>query len=378
MRVLHIAAGNLYGGVETLLVTLARFKDLCPSMAPEFAVSFQGRLSEELAAAGVPVHCLGPVRTRQPLSIWRGRRRLSELLQQRQFDVVVCHMAWTQAVFGATVRSTGLPLVFWLHGATDGRHWLERWAARTRPDVAICPSRFVAATLPSIFPEVRGEVVHCAIASQGNDERANARLATRTEMGVPDHNVVVIQASRMEPWKGHAVCLQALGMLREVNGWECWQVGGPQRPKEYGYFESLKQLSLRLGIAHRVRFFGQRTDVAKLLTAADVYCQPNTGLEGLPIVFGEALYAGLPIVTSRLGGFWELVDESCGVLVPPGDVAALAGALRRLIEDRDLRTELQGKGPERARKFFGPSSQIPKLRDILTEVKQGRSRRPPA
>ena len=203
-------------------------------------------------------------------------------------------------------------------------------------------------------------------------------LATRTELSVPDHNVVVIQASRLEPWKGQSICLQALGMLREVKGWECWQVGGPQRPKEYQYFESLKQLSLRLGISHRVRFFGQRSDVARLLTAADVYCQPNTGLEGLPIVFGEALYAGLPIVTSRLGGFWELVDESCGVLVPPGDVTALAGALCRLIEDGDLRTELQGKGPERAREFFDPSSQIPKLSDILTEVKQGRSRRQPA
>ena len=80
MRVLHIAPGNLYGGVETLLVTLARFKDLCTSMEPEFAVCFEGRLSSELELTGVPVHHLGAVRTRQPLSVWRGRRHLSELL----------------------------------------------------------------------------------------------------------------------------------------------------------------------------------------------------------------------------------------------------------------------------------------------------------
>ena len=374
MRVLHIAPGNLYGGVETLLVTLARCRDLCPSMEPEFAVCFEGRLSEELEAAGVPVHRLGAVRTRQPLSVWRARRKLDELLRLGTFDVVLCHMQWPQAIFGSTVRAAGVPLAFWLHMATDGRGWLNRWAARTRPDIAICPSEFVAAKLPNIYPGLRCEVVHYAIVSQGNVAGAETRLATRAELGVPDRNVVVIQACRMESWKGQSICLEALGMLRDLTGWECWQVGGPQRPKEYEYFESLKHLSSRLGIAPRVRFFGQRSDVASLLAAAEIYCQPNTGLEGLPIVFGEALYAGLPIVTSKLGGFWELVDASCGILVAPGDVTALAEALRRLIEDTDLRTKLGGNGPRVAHKFFGPSSQIPKLGYLLAEITRSPSR----
>src|SRR5579872_6438503 len=52
IRVLHVAAGKLYGGVETLLVTLARYHKLCPEMEPEFAVCFEGRLAEELRATG--------------------------------------------------------------------------------------------------------------------------------------------------------------------------------------------------------------------------------------------------------------------------------------------------------------------------------------
>jgi glycosyltransferase involved in cell wall biosynthesis len=368
MRVLHIVPGNLYGGVETLLVTLARFKDLCPSMEPEFAVCFEGRLSGELAAAGVPVHYLGAVRVRNPLSILRARANLSGLLRRQRFDAVVCHMAWPQAVFGSVVRTAGVPLVFWQHLATDGRHWLERWARRTVPAIAISPSQFVAQTLANVYPQVRSEVIYYPIAPPLNGANAQARAATRAEIDVPDDSVAVIQASRMEPWKGQSVCLRALGTLRDLPGWVCCEVGGPQRPHEAEYFQSLKDLAVELGIADRVRFLGQRSDVSRLLAAADIYCQPNTGPEGLPIVFGEALYAGLPIVTSELGGFWELVDESCGMLVPPGDVAAFAAALRTLIKDRDLRAKLQSNGPARAQHFFAPSSQIRKLGDLLANV----------
>src|SRR5262245_26620326 len=63
LRVLHICSGKLYGGVETVLVTLARLRHCCPSMEPHFAVSFEGRLSQELADAGAAVHFLGQTRT---------------------------------------------------------------------------------------------------------------------------------------------------------------------------------------------------------------------------------------------------------------------------------------------------------------------------
>ena len=57
---------------------------------------------------------------------------------------MVCHMAWAQAIFGPVARAARLPLVFWAHGATDGRHWLDRWARMTPPDLTICNSHFTA------------------------------------------------------------------------------------------------------------------------------------------------------------------------------------------------------------------------------------------
>src|SRR5258707_4403389 len=110
MRVMHIVSGRLYGGVETLLVTLARCRELCAGMEPEFALCFDGRLREELAASGVAVHLVGEVRARHPLSVLRARRRLREVLNTRSVDVVVCHLPWTQAIFGGVARSAGVTL----------------------------------------------------------------------------------------------------------------------------------------------------------------------------------------------------------------------------------------------------------------------------
>ncbi len=112
MRVLHVVSGKLYGGVETMLVTLARRSDLCPQMEPEFALCFEGRLRAELEAARAPVHSLGEVRIRYPLSVMRARKRLQDVIAQRRIDVVVCHLSWAQAIFGPAVRTMGRSLVF--------------------------------------------------------------------------------------------------------------------------------------------------------------------------------------------------------------------------------------------------------------------------
>ena len=98
-----------------------------------------------------------------------------------------------------------------------------------------------------------------------------------------------------------------------LSGWVCWTAGGAQRPAEAAYLAELRQTAARLGIAERVRFLGQRTDVPHLLAAADVHCQPNTGPEPFGLAFVEALAAGRPVVTTALGGALEIVDETCGV-----------------------------------------------------------------
>ncbi len=274
-------------------------------------------------------------------------------------------MPWVLAIFGPVVRAENVSLAFGAHGPWNGNHWIERWAARIRPDVAICVSRFLAEGICKVYPRIPAEVIYNP-SGPGTLLSESERRALRGEIGTAQDAVVVAHVSRMQPGKGHQVLLEALAQLREVRGWECWQIGGPQGPAETRYFQALQQQAARLGIAGRVRFWGFRTDVASLLGAADIYCQPNdTFMEGMGNTFVEAMRAALPVVTTAIGAAPEVVDESCGILLPAGDVWATAAALEKLILEPVERARLGSGGLHRAELLFTPGIQIPLLCVVL-------------
>jgi len=186
-------------------------------------------------------------------------------------------------------------------------------------------------------------------------------LEIREKLGARAESFIIIQASRMESWKGHMLHLDALALLKDVPGWVCWMAGGAQKADEQAYLSRLRNRATECGLGDRILFLGQRTDVRSLLGAADLFCQPNQLPEPFGIVFIEALAAGLPVISTRLGGPMEIVVESCGLLVPPDDPHALAAALRQCIENRDLRLRLGVNAPARARELCDPATQLQRL-----------------
>jgi glycosyltransferase involved in cell wall biosynthesis len=364
-RVLHVNSGNLYGGVESILVTLARLRDLCPTMEPHFALCHQGRLSLELTEAGVPVFELGKVRISRPWTVWRARRRLRKMLEREHFDLVICHMPWSLAVFGPSVKDAGQKLGFWAHAFHTGTGWLERLARRAVPDVAIANSRYTEAGLANLFPSVPSIVVYPPVTLTALSESERTRSTLRRDLGVSEDTVVIIQVSRIEACKGHLLHLEALARLKEIpTAWVCWIVGGAQRPEEQTYFEELQRMAGALGIANRVRFLGQRSDIPELLSAADIFCQPNQTPDSFGISFIEALWAGRPVITTAMGGALEIVDECCGLLIQPADAASLAASLERLIEDPELRGRLAQRGAARAFELCDPARQMKILEQV--------------
>lgn len=371
MNVLHLYSGNLYGGVERLLVTFQTEAWRCPELRPAFGLCFAGRLMNELRSAGAALDLLGPARFRRPLSVWRARRRAANLL--RSADVAICHGVWAHAMFAPAVRRAQVPLVFWGHDVATGLHWLERLAACTKPDLVLANSNFTAGTIGRVFSKVTCSVAYLPVAADVID-RTTTRMEVRKELGVPSERTVILIASRLEQWKGHSVLIQALGHLRERLGWECWIAGSAQRPAEAAYRRQLEHELLHLDLACRVRFLGERTDVPRLLAAADIYCQPNTQPEPFGVVFAEALLAGVPVIATTGGGAMEIVSEACGLLVPPADVERLAEALTLLIRDRGLRERLGGAGPSAARRRCGPATCLTRLHQCLLSIQQNVAR----
>ncbi len=377
MRVLHLHSGNLFGGVEVVLRELAACSHLEPSLEHAFALCYEGKLRDVLVAEHASVHLLGPARLRRPASVLAARRALAQLIAERRPTACICHSTWGLNVLAPVVRSAGRMLVLWVHGPLSRRRWLDLLARRVTPDLLVCNSRYTAETASVLFPAVPLDVVYCPLRPRPvPGDRAEARRMVRTRLATPTDATVILQVGRVEPCKGQSVHLQALGHLRDVPGWVSWHVGRPQRPAEVRHFERLTGLARDLGIADRVRFVGDEIDPATLFAAADVYCQPNAGPEGFGITFIEALDAALPVVTTEIGGGREVVNGSCGMLVPPADVPALAVALRRLIADARLREQLGAAGPLRARALCDPSTQLARLSRVLTGAADARAGAP--
>jgi len=357
MRVLHVAAGNLYGGVERILEEIARHGN----GRHAFALSFGGRLSAALAAAGATTDDLGPVRFSRPLSVWRARRRLARALDRGRYDVVVGHSPWAYALAAPTAGRARIRRVLWAHDALGGRHWTERRAARHPPDLAIANSLYTARALAGWLVNARITVVYAPVSPSSHD--AAQRRQIRHEFGASDETTVILIASRLERWKGHAELLRATATMS--GDWALWIAGGAQRPHEAEYETELGRVAASLPARDRIRFLGPRTDVDRLLHAADILCQPNTAPEPFGLIFVEALYAGLPVVTSDAGGAREIVTPDCGVLAAPGDRAALSATLQSLIDDPGRRYALGSAGPARARALCDPASQMAALEHAL-------------
>ena len=369
MRVLYVHSGNLFGGIETLMLTLVQNQHVCPEIESHFALCFNGKFSEELRSLGASIHQLGTVRVSRPLTIRRVRRNLKELLQRKHFDLVVLHSAWAQAVFGSTIRSVQKPLVFWCHEIPEGLPWPERWARWSpAPELLLCNSKYTADRLPRIYPNLKPWLIYCPVASPSAEYSSQDLEAVRASFQTAKDAIVILQISRLERLKGQLAHLDALALLRDLPGWICWQVGGVQRPAETQYLEDIKAAAARLGIADRVRFLDWQPDVQKLIAASDIYCQPNIYAEPFGITFIEALYAQKPVVATALGGPKEIVDDSCGFLVPPNDAPQLAATLRELVGNLSLRKQLGAAGPRRAQTLCDPVRQMQRLQEAFFSI----------
>ena len=265
--------------------------------------------------------------------------------------------------FAPVAKRMNIPLIYWMHNNFDG-HWLQRLASRNSPDLAICNSAYTRSTLASIYPDTPSQIIHYPVRPPENDTADRSRL--RQELAVDADTVVILMASRAEAWKGHFNLLRAAAQIRSSANWKIWIAGAPQTPAEQNYFDSVNAEVHRLQLTERVRFLGHRADVPALLRAADIFCQPNSDPEPFGVVFVEALQAGVPIVTFAMGGPQEILDQSSGILVPPGDLPGLSNALVRVIEDASLREKLGSGGPMRAKSLCDPAQQIHRVYETLS------------
>jgi glycosyltransferase involved in cell wall biosynthesis len=193
------------------------------------------------------------------------------------------------------------------------------------------------------------------------------RFATIDRRPVPGR---ILSVGRLVPKKGFDVLLRALAVLaaREVQ-FECRIVGGGPLAGE------LRELARSLGIADRVVVAGARpqTELVREYAEAEVFALAprvldNGDRDGIPNVLAEAMAAGVPLVSTAISGIPEVIDgDRTGLLVPPDDPAALAGALESLLLDPDLRAAVAQAAREWAIEHFDRSRAVEPLARLFAE-----------
>ena len=186
------------------------------------------------------------------------------------------------------------------------------------------------------------QLVHNGIAIPAELESVD-RAEARHAIGVPLAGPLLVAVGNLYPVKDHATLLRALAHLPDA------RVAIAGRGEEE---PNLRALSIELGIESRVHLLGLRSDIDRVLTAADLFVQPSLS-EGLPLAILEAMAAGLPIVATRVGGMAEaVVDGETGTLVAPAQPEQLAQVLGSMLADRDRLARMGRAGRQRAEREF--------------------------
>jgi glycosyltransferase involved in cell wall biosynthesis len=320
--------------------------------ASRFDVGLVGLKSPEpatrwLGDQGIPVHHLG-----------RGRfdprilTDLVSLVRRRNARVLHVH-GYAAADFGrVAARMSGAKLVLHEHFADPRMPAYQALADRLLApltDRAIAVSHSTRDFLVSkrAVPAERVRLIWNGaplgeFAPAGRDRA----LAARRELGLPEEALVIGTIGRLNAQKGHTHLLDALALLRTRLP-DLWTliVG------DGDLMDSLKEQATRLGLGDRVVFAGHRSDVPDLLAALDVFCISSL-YEGTPLALFEAMAAGRPIVSTAVDGCREVLEDGVsGLLVPPADAEALAGALERVVRNAELRGALGRRALEESRRY---------------------------
>ncbi len=344
VRVLEVLATLRRAGAERIAVTIAarldraRFETGVVSLFDAFPGGFEPQLAER----EIPVWHL----SKRPGFDPRMWTRLAGVLRAFRPNIVHTHSYVMRYALPARALARRGSIVHTVHNMAerevDGFGRAVHRVAFHCGAVPVAISETVARSFESVYG-----FAPAAVIPNGVDlcREAGGRDAWRRANGFAAGDLLIVSVARFERQKN------PLGLV------EAFAHALPDDPHAYlvmagegSLLPEARALAERLGVARRVRFTGLCADVAGLLAAGDIFALASHW-EGTPVAAIEAMAAGLPVAATAVGGLPELVEDGvCGLLAPPGDPAALAGALAALAR-HPRRREMGEAAARRARRF---------------------------
>ncbi len=330
MTVLQIIPRLDVGGAERGTIDVAAA--LVAAGHRALVMSAGGAMVEPLVRSGAE-HFTADIGSKNPLNVWRNRRRLAEFIKSQAVNIVHARSrmpAWS--AYFAT-RALRVPFVTTFHDAyragNPGKKLYN--SVMARGDRVIAISRFIAEHIGTQYPAARARI---AIIPRGIDfsvfdpaaVSAERREQFRAVHAIEPAAPLIILPARLSHTKGHELTVRALSRLAAPH-YRCLFIGLGRS----GYRERLLALTRSLGLADRVSLVEQ-TDLVAAYACADLVLSPSQKAEGFGRVPVEAQAMGIPVIATALGATSETVlNGETGWLVPAGDAQALADATERVL-----------------------------------------------
>ena len=374
MRMAHLAASAFVGGPESQLLGLIAHLPAADRSAV-FSFSEGGRCralldqARRLNAEAVELIHNAP-HYRQAV------REVADHLRRFDADVLCCHGYKPDLLGLFAARRGRVPVVSVSHGWTAAtfKVRLNEFADRLclhGMNRVVCVSEAQARRVRNAgIASQKIIVIRNAIdpeRSRNFDPSVRAELLS---LFPTPPRVLIGAAGRLSPEKGYGVLVDAaVAVLRDCPDAGFLHFGdGPLRAE-------LETKAKRLGLSDRFVFGGFRTDLARVLPNLDLFVLPSF-TEGLPVVVLEAFSAGVPVVATAVGGTPEVItDGESGRLVPPGDPAALAREISRLVQDHEMRNGFVSRGRAVARERFSFATQAIAYQSLFEGLTAERSNR---
>lgn len=374
-KIFYLVDSLNIGGTETQAVELA-----CRMEPAKYDVTLaclrkEGPLLEKLNGSAVNVVEFHP---KGGIDSARGLYQLARMvayLRRGKFDVVHAHDLWSNLMGVVAGKLAGVPVIVtsqrdlshadWYQGSR--KKWLRR--AQNASSAVLTNARMIREGLVSGEGLAADKV---RVIYNGVDlDRFEPSPSMRAKLfpGMERAKLIVLVGNMHTDVKGHPTLIAAAPeVVSRFPQARFVLVGDGEKRKD---FEAAAQTA---GIGGHFMFLGRRHDVADILGACDVAVLPSAA-EGMPNAVLEYMAAGLPVVASAVGGNLEVIaDGATGLLVPPGDAAALGQTLSRLVADDVLALRLARKGRELVEQKFSFKRLTREVGVLYEELLQAKGR----
>jgi glycosyltransferase involved in cell wall biosynthesis len=345
MKILFLDQSGKPGGAELCLLDIARaYRDRCL-----VCLFSDGTFRTLLEKERIPVKVLATsIEVQKDSSTLQGLSSIGKLIPltievarlSHQYDLIYANTQKALVVGALASVLSRRPLVFHLHDILSLEHF-----SRTNQRIAVMlANRFASLTIAnsqasqSAFIAAGGQakltqVVYNGFTLSCYRDVASQRQPTRQGLGFTDRDFVVGHFSRLAPWKGQHLLIEALTHCpASVSA----ILVGDALFGERDYVTQLQQQVKDLNLEQRVRFVGFRSDVAQLMAACDLVAHTSTAPEPFGRVIVEAMLSGTPVVAAAAGGAMELVEDGVtGWLIAPGDPVILATIIQQCSDRPD-------------------------------------------